>query len=227
MLTRDVARVWELGNVTAWPLAPQSALFQGSAVGDNGSGCARPLQAGDKFLGFCEAFTTNLPLSPDVPAPQEEATFVRILSSGIVELDVAGVKATAFGLPVYASDDASFTLSGPPNSFVGTVHRVLLSGKTLVAFGHQVRACVASHTIVFAGSHKTTGGNVLEKMALPGLLASDVVHVQLSNVGKKPCMLQAAAAALNSVQLTFDNDPGNDTVFSYVVTRSLNEGEKK
>src|SRR5579862_2829690 len=122
MLTRDTPRVWELGEVNAWPLAPNTSIFQGAAVGDNGSGLARPLQAGDKFLGFCEAFTSNLPPSPAVPAAQGSEAGARVLTSGLVELEVAGVKATSFGAPVYASDDNTFTASGPPNSFLGTVH---------------------------------------------------------------------------------------------------------
>lgn len=223
MLTRDTPRVWELGEVNAWSLATNTTLFQGAAVGDNGSGLARPLQAGDKFLGFCEAFVSTLPSSPSLGlrAAQEENVQVRVLTSGIVELDVAGVKATSFGMPVYASDDNSFTLSGPPNSFIGTVHRPLLNGKTIVAFGHHVRAGVPSHTLVFAGNHKTIGGNVMEKVALPGLLGSDVVCTQLNAVGKNPCGIKTATATANSLHVTFDNDPGTDHVFAYVIYRAL------
>jgi hypothetical protein len=225
MLTHDIQRVWELGEVTAWPLAPQSTLFQGAAVGDNGSGYARPLQAGDKFIGFCEAFVSNLPQASGAMLAPEENPWVRALTSGLVELDVSGVKASTFGAPVYASDDTTFT--GPPNSVIGTVHRLLLSGKTLVAFGHYAHATVASHRLLLAGSHKTTGGNALEKIALPGLLPSDLAQVQLTTVGKKPCLIQTALPMANSLHITFDNDPGSDHLLSYLVYRPLNEGEKK
>lgn len=221
MLTRDTPRVWELGEVNAWPLAPQTTIFQGAAVGDNGSGLARPLQAGDKFLGFCEAFVSNLPPSPAVPAAQGDNSCARLLTSGLVELDVTGVKATSFGVPIYASDDNTFTLNGPPNSFIGTVHRPLLNGKTIVAFGHHVRSGVASHTVVFAGSHKTTGGNVMEKVALSGLLPSDVVTTQLNGIGKTPCTIKLATATANSLHVTFDNDPSTDHVVAYLVHRTV------
>lgn len=221
MLTRDTPRVWELGEVNAWPLAPNTTIFQGAAVGDNGSGLARPLQAGDKFLGFCEAFVSNLPPSPAVPAAQGNQAAVRVLTSGLVELEVSGINATSFGAPVYASDDNSFTLNGPPNSFIGTVHRPLLTGKTIVAFGHYVRTRLPSHTLVFAGSHKTTGGNAMEKIALPGLLASDLAHVQLTAVGKKPSVIQSATTTAGSLHITFDNDPSTDHVLAYGVYRAL------
>lgn len=220
MLTRDTHRVWELGEVSAWPLAPNTSLFQGAAVGDNGSGFARPLQAGDPFLGFCEAFVSNLSPSPVVPAAQGSEACARVLTSGLVEIEVAGVKASSFGAPVYASDDNTFSLNGL-SSFIGTVHRPLLSGKTMVAFGHRMRSGVAPYVVVFAGSHKTTGGNALEKVALPGLSVSDVVQVQLTAVGKKPCVIQMAASAANSLHVTFDNDPATDHVVAYVVYRAV------
>jgi hypothetical protein len=80
---------------------------------------------------------------------------------------------------------------------------------------------VPSHTLVFAGSHKTTGGNVMEKVALPGLLASDLVHTQLSTVGKNACAIKIATATANSLHVTFDNDPGADHIFAYVIYRAL------
>lgn len=221
MLTQESPRVWELGNVNSFVLAPNTTVFRGAAVGDSGNGFARPLNAGDRFLGFCEATVSSLPPSPAVPAVQGGNSRVRVLANGLVQLPVAGLKATAFGATVYAVDDDSFTLSGCPNSPLGTVYRVVSEGIAIVAFGHQAAPTLPSHTVVLAGHHKTTGGSALEKVALPGLKTTDMVHVGLSAVGKTPRTVQYSVATGNSLHVNFDADPGNDHVLHYVVYRAL------
>ena len=221
MLTHDNPRVWALGEVNSFVLAPNTTLFRGAAVGDNGSGLARPLQAGDQFLGFCEAFVSNLPPSPAVPAAQGGDDRVRVLTSGRVQLEVAGVKVGSLGATVYAVDDDNFTLSGCPNSPFGTVYRVVREGIAVVAFGHQSAPRLPSHSVVAAGTHKTTGGHALEKIALPGLRVTDMVHVSLASPGKTPRTVQHSIALLNSLQVTFNDDPGADHVVQYVVYRAL------
>ncbi|MCI0430769.1 MAG: cytoplasmic protein, partial [Rhodospirillales bacterium] len=51
-LAADKPRTYELGDVNELPVVAADIIFEGAAVGDNGSGVARPLVAGDPFRGF-------------------------------------------------------------------------------------------------------------------------------------------------------------------------------
>lgn len=221
MLSKDTPRVWELGNVNQFPLAGSATIFQGAAVGDNGLGFARSLVAGDKFLGFSESYVSALSPSSGLPGALEGDTSVRVLSNGFVQLSVTGLKATSLHSPVYASDDSSFTLSGGLNSPLGSVDRVLDNGTAIVAFGGCVATFAASHRLLFAGSHKTAGGAVMEKIALPGLLVSDIAQVTVVALGKTPCLIKAAMPTAGSLHVTFDNDPSSDHALHYIIYRAV------
>jgi hypothetical protein len=209
MLTKDTPRVWESGHVNEFTLAPGALIYQGAAVGDNGTGLARPLVTGDKFLGFAESTVGTA----------EGNKSVRVLASGLVQLYVSNLKATSLYALVYASNDNSFSLA--QGSVVGTVYRVLSNGEAIVAFGQSAYPPLAPHRLLMAGQYKTVGGAVLEKIPLPGLLASDIVQVMLASPGKPPCMVQSATPTVNSLHVTFSADPGSDHVLHYVVYRTM------
>lgn len=216
MLNKEIPRTWELGDVNTVLLAPTTTIYQGAAVGDNGVGLARPLKAGDTFLGFCEQTVSNL-TPPGMPLFTSPST-VNVLTRGRVQLTVAGVKANHMGALVYAVDDESFTLSGYPNSPMGTVYRVISEGLAIVAFGQSQRP--NSHTLMTAGSHKTTGGGPLEKIPLPGLLPSDLLQVNLASVGKTPCKIVYSNVTGSGIQVMFDGDPGTDHLIQYGIYRA-------
>ena len=52
-------RVYELGDINEFPVIASDIIYEGAAVGDNGSGYARPLVAGDPFRGFAERNADN------------------------------------------------------------------------------------------------------------------------------------------------------------------------
>lgn len=220
MLSKHTPRIWELGRVTALPVAADSTLYQGAAVGDNGEGQARPLQAGDRFLGFCEDVTFNVAHLPQ-STETDKTAWVRVLTSGLVELEVAGLKASSLQAVVTAIDDSSFSLSGFPNSPIGRVHRITESGSAIVAFGSSAAPLLSPYRLITAGSHTTTGGSPIEKIPLQGIVASDLVHVTLAALGKAPVSLLCATAGLNKLQLTFSGDPGKDHVLHYQVMRAV------
>lgn len=129
-LTQDTPRTYEVGNINAFPVIADDALFEGAAVGDNGSGYARPLVAGDRFLGFAEEQTNNINgAAGDIR--------VRVKNVGLIILAVSGAVITDVGQPVYASDDDTFTLDAVGNSYIGLVYRWESSGVVVVAFVAQ------------------------------------------------------------------------------------------
>jgi len=56
-LAVDTPRDYETGVEAVYnhvPVIADDIIYAGAAVGDNASGYARPLQAGDPFLGFAD-----------------------------------------------------------------------------------------------------------------------------------------------------------------------------
>lgn len=126
-LAIDTPRDYELGDVNEYGVIASDIIYEGAAVGENGSGYARPLQAGDKFLGFAEQNVDN-----STGAVGDKT--VRVKTYGKVKLDISGAAITDIGKPVFASDDNTFTLTQGSNSYIGRVFRFESSGVCLVAF---------------------------------------------------------------------------------------------
>ena len=127
-LAANVNRVIELGDYQDFPMVASDIIFKGAAVGINlSSGHARPLAAGDLFVGFAEAKADNSAGS----AAEKDVT---VLQRGLVQLAVGSAAITDVGKPVYASDDDTFTLTASINSHVGRIVRFVSTGVVIVAF---------------------------------------------------------------------------------------------
>ncbi|MDH5541966.1 MAG: cytoplasmic protein [Nitrospinota bacterium] len=129
MATRasDLARPFELGDINELPVLATDIIYEGSAVGDNGSGYARPLVAGDPFRGFAERKVDN---STGAAGDKN----IRVLTRGLVQLSIGSLAITDVGKDVYASDDDTFTLTQGSNTRIGYVYRFVSSGVGIVAF---------------------------------------------------------------------------------------------
>jgi len=128
-LSVNVPREFPLGDIEEYPVIANDIIYEGAAVGENGSGYSRPLSGGDPFQGFAESKVDNTGGSAG-------DLNVRVKTRGRVRLTVAGATAiTANDRPaVYASDDATFTLSSTSNSLIGYVSRWLASTDCIVEF---------------------------------------------------------------------------------------------
>jgi hypothetical protein len=126
-MAADNPRDYELGSINELGVIASDIIFEGAAVGDNASGYARPLVAGDPFRGFAEAKADN-------SAGTAGAKNVRVRAHGMVSLAVGSLAITDVGKDVYASDDNTFTLTQGSNTRVGYVHRFVSSGVGIVAF---------------------------------------------------------------------------------------------
>lgn len=103
-------------------------IYEGAAVGDNASGAARPLVAGDPFLGFCVRRVDN---STGAAGDRR----VKVRRKGIVVIPVVGVTGIGkIGDTVYAADDDTFTLSSTNNSAIGKITDVISSTTCKVYF---------------------------------------------------------------------------------------------
>lgn len=112
----------------AYPVIASDIIYEGAAVGEDGSGYARPLVAADPFLGFATAKADNA-------AGAAGAVNVEVKTKGVIKLAIASIAITANDRQaVYASDDNTFTLTATSNSLIGYVHQWLETGYALVEF---------------------------------------------------------------------------------------------
>jgi hypothetical protein len=152
-LSANAPRDYEGGLFNSHPVVAADIIYEGAAVGDNGSGYARPLTAGDKFYGFSETKYDN----SDGAAG---AIRCRVRENGRVKLSVTGVSAlTDIGSNVYASDDDTFTLTKGSNTWIGRVYRWISSTNCIVEFAAnrflEIDNADISSTAAISGSKVT------------------------------------------------------------------------
>jgi len=126
-LAADKSRAYSLGDINDMPVIAADIIYEGAAVGDNASGYARPLVAGDAFRGFALERCDNA-------AGAAAAKNVRLRRRGRIVLPVTAAAVTDVDKPVYASDDDTFTFTASTNSYVGRVVRWVATGFVEVEF---------------------------------------------------------------------------------------------
>ena len=132
--TANVMRDFQLGEIEDYPVIASDIIYEGSAVGENGSGYSRPLVAGDAFQGFALEQCDN-------SAGSAGDKNVKVRTRGLVVLPIASIAITANDRPaVYASDDNTFTLTRGTNSLIGFVSRWVATGSAVVEFDAALAA---------------------------------------------------------------------------------------
>lgn len=127
-LAANKQRTYQLENKNELPTIAADILYQGAAAGIQATtGLIRPLVAGDRFAGFVEAKADN----STGAAAAINGNLVKRLR---IQLAITGLVITDVGLPVYATDDDTFTLSPVGASFIGFVDRFVSSGIGIVEF---------------------------------------------------------------------------------------------
>lgn len=103
-------------------------VYEGAATGAvAATGYARPLQGGDKFLGFASRQADN-------STGAAGAIRVEVIEEGEIQLSIAGAVITDIGAPVYATDDDTFVFSPVGGSFIGFATRYVEDGVMIVSF---------------------------------------------------------------------------------------------
>jgi len=127
-LAADTPRDYQLGDLEEYPVIASDIIYEGAAVGENASGYSRPLVAADVFQGFAQEQVDN-------SAGSAGDKRVRVLTRGRIKLAITSIAITANDRPaVYASDDATFTLTASTNSLIGYVSRWVSTGIAIVEF---------------------------------------------------------------------------------------------
>jgi hypothetical protein len=127
-LAANKPRSFELGSRNEIPVIASDIIYEGAAVGVVVStGHARPLAAGDIFVGFAERTVDN-------SAGAAAAVRVEVYGQGEIQLPVTGAVITDVRQPVYATDDDAFSFSPVGGVFVGFVKRFVSAGVVVLDF---------------------------------------------------------------------------------------------
>lgn len=127
-LAADLLRDYSLGDIDEYPAIASDIIYEGAAVGENGSGYSRPLVAADPFQGFALEQCDNSTGSAGDKR-------VKVRTKGCITLPISALAITANDRPaVYASDDNTFTLTASGNSLIGYVRRWVSTGIAVVEF---------------------------------------------------------------------------------------------
>jgi len=127
-LASDTIRAYELGNRNEFPVIAADIIYQGAVGGIvKSSGHIRPLTSADRFGGFAESKADN-------SAGAAAAINCRTIKAGSVQLAVSGAVITDVDLPIYATDDDTFSFSPVGGVFIGFSRRFVSSGLLIVEF---------------------------------------------------------------------------------------------
>ena len=109
------------------PVKGSTHIYKGAFVGLSG-GYARGLVAGDAFAGIAYEELNN--------TGSDGAAVIRVFTLGDFELALTSASRTNNKSPVYASDDATLTLTASGNSFLG--HQIDVPGANKIVLRIQV-----------------------------------------------------------------------------------------
>lgn len=110
---------------------------------------------------------------------------------------------------------------------VTNVHKIILgeeSGDGIYhADGTRVHnpAVKPTHQVIAAGEFTTAGGDADEAITVAGMLATDLVFVNVQTAGATPRTIVDAAAAAGQINVDMSGDPSTDHVLSYMVLRAI------
>lgn len=156
-------------------------IYEGAMLGDV-SGYARPLTAGDPFRGHAVEYIDN-------SAGASGALAVTIMRGRYrLEVTLTGVLITDQGSPVYASDDATLTLTAGANSRVGVVERYVTTNTAIVEFQMNEMDETVSDLTTLISDLKTVQGT-----SDFNTLQSDVTTLKSDNVVNKSDLLFTAS----------------------------------
>jgi hypothetical protein len=153
VLAADTPYVPDVGEIgwNEYPVYTGSTIYEGSMVGVIvASGYARAYVSGDIFVGHCREKVINAGASGSVNVSVLRGSYR-------LRVTLASVAITDVGKHVYASDDATYTLTQGTGNGVGVVHRYVTTNTCVVEFVANRGIAVATHSIQVVNGALTVG----------------------------------------------------------------------
>ena len=203
------------GKLLSHPVVASDIIYKGALVKHNAAGYLAPCaaEAGSSFAGIAyEQVDNSAGAAGDLSC--------RVIKEGAFLLEGTGFVQADVGSKVYATDDQTITLVPLAGSqLVGVIEQFVSSTKVYVKIKTEVGG--NGFAVVAAGEFTTVGGDANEAIASVGVLATDLVLVNLHTVGAAPRTILTAVAAADAINVVMSGDPSTDHVLTYAVLRAI------
>ncbi len=161
------------GEQSEHPMVGSDIIYEGAMLGLS-AGYARPLTAGDPFLGHAAEYYDNSSGSSG------DHNILLYRGRYRLQVTITGVAITDVGKRVFASADDTLTLTAGANSQVGVVVRYVATDTAIVEFQtHEVSTMVSDLTALLSNLATVTGTSDFTS------LQSDVVTLKSDNTINK------------------------------------------
>lgn len=90
-----------------------------------------------------------------------------------------------------------------------------------ISLEHLDAGITPSHIVFAAGEFTTAGGDADETITVSGVLATDLVLVNVHTAGATPRTVVDASASAGQIDVDLSGDPSTDHVLTYVVYRAV------
>ncbi len=189
-------------ELRSFQVAAATNIYKGALVGLTSGGYARPLTAGDAFVGVAYEATDNL-----TGASGEIS--VRVYTLGDFGLTLAGATITDLGRPVFASADDTLTFVGAGNSCVGVVQDFITTNEIVLRIDPQgSRIKTVQHAVEDLAAGADIAARAVHAFQHDGfIVAARVVNQATAAVGidnSNTCSVTLAIDAGTVVTETFD-----------------------
>lgn len=190
-------------EIRSFQVAASQHIYKGAVVSLNSSGYARPLAAGDKFVGLAYEEMDN-------SAGTDGDLSVRLYTVGDFGHALAGATPSSIGRPVFASADDTLTFGGAGNSYVGTVQDVVSTGEIILRLDPAQRQV---KTIVYAVEDLAAGADIAARAvhsfdADGWLVSARIVNQAIASAGiddSNTCVITLATGAGTVASATFNS----------------------
>ncbi len=189
-------------ELRSFQVAAAAHVYKGGYVGLTAAGHARPLVAGDPFIGIAYEEMDNT-------SGLAGALSVRVYTLGDFGVPLAGSAVADIGRAVFASADDALTFTGNANSYVGVVEDVITAGEIILRIDPNRRFIkTITHAVEDLGAGIDIAARAIHGFATQGwLVSARVVNQATAAVGidaSNTCVLTLATGVGTVVAETFD-----------------------
>jgi len=190
-------------ELRTFQMAASAHIYKGALVGLTATGYARPLTAGDPFVGIAyeEMDNTN---------GSDGELSARVYTVGDFGLTLTGASTSSIGRPVFASADDALTFTAVGNSYVGIVQDVLTANEIIIridAAGRRIKTVLHEVEDLSAGADITA--RAIHGFEANGwIVSARVVNQATAAVGiddGNTCVITLATGVGTVVSETFDS----------------------
>ncbi len=186
-----------------YAVAASTQIFKGAFVGLASTGYARPLVAGDPFVGIAYGAQDN-------SAGSNGDKDVQVYTLGDFSLALSGAVVGDLGRPVFASADDTLTFDGDGNSYVGVVKGIMATATIALRLDADRKLVkTVTHAVENLGAGVDIAARAIHACDQPAwAVAARVINQATAAAGidaGNTCVVKVSASGGTIASETFDD----------------------